>query len=233
MPRRQEGHGAALQNSLFVAQVAFWIAKDPRLTAGQIRRRLIDNHGADAKFSEPTIRDWMANYFPKLMLALTDKEAAVKTMVSMNDTVLFGKVADALSYHLDMRALLETKMQSLMADYDRLEKDIVDTDKQKNEGESVIPLRIQIIRTKVQVQAKIKDLAKELREHNRYIDEFQRVHDYGERMGEMLEALVSSTYELLFPYIPSEFKVEARKDFDLSWKTIGKDFGVPPSKVMG
>jgi chromosome segregation ATPase len=133
--------------------------------------------------------------------------------------------------------LLEQKLKNALDDFDRLEKDIESLSKgMQNQTELDLvksDMRMQLIKTKMQVQGKIKDLSKEIRDTNKYIDQFNRTHNYGERLGDMLEVLVTSVYELVFPFVGTDHKTETKEAFDSAWKKLARDFGVPASKIMG
>lgn len=245
-------HGTSFHNSKYESIVTVWLLQNPRLSPGKLRTKLIEKYGSDAKFSEPTLIAWKQNFYPEI-LAASIKASNVdgstgKIILSFSETELFGHVDDALSYHYEMRKLLETKMKEAMDDFDVLQARMVAiqpkvTTPDASDGPPTIAdrgdvnpedthLEIQIIKTKKQVQVTIKDLAKEIRELNRYIDEYQKVHDYGERLGDLLESVVTNVYEVILPYVTEDYKPVVKKEFDASWKKMARDFGVPPSKVM-
>lgn len=228
--RPPEGHGVAVQNSPYAITISLWLSKEPRMTPGRIRKRLIERYGARAAFSEPTIRAWVNTIYPSLVEeAFQGIEGQITGVVSSNSSKLFGSVVDTLDYHLQMIQLLEDKMKDVDKEYESVKK-ALDATKDASEIEALTAtankLRGQTIKFSV-----------EIRKYKVYVDEWKRTHEIGERMGDILMKMVSLSLDVFLPHVPKGTDVERENFKDLvsqytdGWQKIGKDFGVPADRI--
>lgn len=229
-------HGAALQNSPYMSTVVFWLSKDPNMTATKIRKRLYDIYKKHL-FSEPHIRAWINNYYKPLLKA-ADDDPRKRALLAATESVLFGDVQDTLDYHRRMVRQLETQIKSLLEDIDIIDKKILLLSKDPVEdGDKPLGLSdadvsgakelTNLIRTKNQTNNVISKLSDSILKYKEYIDNFERVHQIGERMGDLLSELVESVYDQLIPLIPDRGRDEAVEAFDVQWKRIAIEYGVP------
>lgn len=220
-------HGAALNNSQYCVVVTHWLQQNPRLTPGKIQHRLIDQYGSDASFSLPHIRAWMQNYYPIFVEQIHsdgDKDGVAASVINMNESALFGVVIDTLDYHMQMIRLLEVKLKDAEAEYGEFQKLLVDSNTSVEDkigcSTMVNKLRDQIIK-----------FSKELREYKKYVDEWQRTHDYGERLGDILMSVVELSMDTMAKAIPPEQRGEVIVEFKDGYQKIARDFRIPPEKV--
>lgn len=230
MPRPRELHGAAVQNSPYAMSCLVWVMEDPRITPGKLRQRLMDVYGSEAAFSEPTVRAWMSNYYPRVMQdAARAGISATYNVLPLGESKLFGKVADALDYHAHMIQSLEERLADTEKDYATLRQKASDA----KDPETVVVLQTTIIKLRDQM---VK-FAKEIREYKEIIDDWQRTHDFGKRLGDLMLRMVKLTNDVLFPILPRGTEVEKRKsaeaisDFTKGYKAIGREVGVPSESI--
>jgi len=219
-----------VQNSPYVSTIVFWISRNPRLTAGKIRARLIKRFGSEAKFSEPTIRAWMTNYMPEIIHTAADEaaESGDRVVPSLTESELFGTIHDALEYHSAMLRMLERAQQGVDRDLTEVRGKL---EALRADADKADPLVLVALSTQqIKLHHALLRGTKEIRETRRYIEEYQRAHDFGERMGDLLGALVEACYDTIFPDVMPERLQEVTAAFDARWKEIGREFGVPAQK---
>lgn len=229
MSRRKELHGAAFQKSRYVSTAAFWVHHNPRISAGKLRKKLIDHFGMEASFSEPHLQAWMTNYYPEIIKAAFEAEGDDRVgqmVVSLSESKLFGQVADPLDYHQKMIFLLETRMQEVEAEYEANYR-IATEPSASSEDRAILGVLCMKLRDQI-----IK-FSKEIREYKEFIDEWQRVHDVGERLGDLMYRMVELAFDLMMPEVPAERRVELRQEFANGYKRIARDFKIPIEKVYG
>lgn len=227
MPRPKQLHGAAIQNSGHAGVITIWLSGDPRMSPGKIQKRLISRFGKEATFSIPTIRSWMQNYYPEIVrqaIEKTTQEGEGGVLSGIYDTELFGKVADSLEYNNQMIRLLESHLKGLDEMMVGLKKDAASEDIEPE-------LRIVLSRQMVSLSPKITQFTKEIRAYREHVEEYQKAHDFGERMGDLLQAVVELVYSEFTPALRDEDKQRVLQGFKDGWKKIGHDFGVPTTKI--
>ncbi len=228
MSKAKETWGSALNNSKFCVTVAFWLQQNPRLTAGKIRNRLISRYGKDAEFSEPHIQAWMRNFYPIIVTEAMESAKSGKgvglALVNLTESALFGKVADTLDYYLQMVQLLENRMKEAETEY------------------KVVYEKITLPGVDVAEIPKLSDTARKLRDqimkfstaiagHRRYMDEWTRIHDFGERIGDAITQVVEASMDIILPEVPDDKRKGVVEEFKEEIKKIAHDLKVPVEQI--
>lgn len=230
MPQPKETWGNALNNSKYCVTVSLWLQQNPRLTANKIRDRLIQRYGKDAEFSEPHIQAWMKNYYPTIVkeameFAKTGKGKGVgQSLVNLSDSILFGKVADTLDYNQQMVHLLESRMKEAEVEYNVVLKKITDT----NVDAAEIP---KLSDTARKLRDQIIKFSKAIADHRRYMDEWQRTHNFGERIGDAITRVAEIAMDIMLPEIPEDNRKATVEEFSGEVKKIARDLKVPIDQI--
>jgi len=227
--RKKMLHGGALNNSEFAMYVAFWLQNNPRMSAGRIRNRLVDQFGVAAKFSLPHIRAWMENYYPDIVKNLVDAvqgSGVHQTVVKLTDSALFGNVVDSLDYHQRMVQFFEKRLKQIEEEHDIVRKVITqepDSDDLPGLVKSLKILRDQMV--------KFGNL---IRVYKVYIDEWQRTHEFGERMGDLLIKMAEVSIDILATEIDDDGKRKSALDeYKLAVDKLAIQFRVPQDTLYG
>lgn len=239
MPRPKELHGAALQNSRYASIATFWLMNNPRLTAGKLRRRLIDKYGSPATFSQPLIRAWMDNYYPELIKEITadvegGRGGTARSMSSLLDSKLFANVADPLDYHQRMVMLIEDKLKDVEQEYGMIQDRVREiNDDSSGHPPSASDEKMSLSAASSKLRDQIIKLSREIRSYKSYMDEWQRVHDYGERMGDLAYSLLEIVVEHVIPEVNPDVRKEVTSGMKDSFLKTLREFKVPADKVYG
>ncbi len=230
MAQNNEAWGSALNNSKFCVVVSLWLQQNPRLTANKIRDRLIRRYGKDAEFSEPHIQSWMKNYYPIIVKESMEHaksgegEGVGQSLANLSESILFGKITDTLDYYAQMVNLLEGRMKEAETEYNVVLKKITEPNVEAAE----LP---KLSDTARKLRDQIMKFSKAIAEHRRYMDEWQRTHDFGERIGDAIARIAEIAIDVFLPEIPDENRKAAVEEFSGEVKKIAKDLKVPIDQI--